>query len=258
MGKVVPFSEIDIYLSSLKPKAIGCLVDTNFLFAALYKGVHPFSEDAEFLFEKLAEYQIPVFTTVTTRAELLDLQRRVIITEALMGIIAPNSNWRITNDVAKKLRAHKTWVDQEASAGRLPVLTDYRIKETKEVFTPVRASGKNGWLEICGEYLGELSDHMVQIEQKLGLNYLQLRGNDSEKQFMTVHPTWEAMHSIVGRTCMATSDAMLLNVLIHSAFPFIVSADYDIAYGVRAENTEKVALIPDGLYKNKIKPLKFT
>lgn len=200
MGKVIPFSEIDVYLSSLKPKAIGCLVDTNFLFAALYQDVHPFSDDAEFLFEKLAEYQISIFTTVTTRNELLDLERRVIITEALMGMIAPHSKWRITNDVTKKLRAHKTWIDHEASTGRLPILSDYRIKETKELFFPIRASGKNGWLEICEEFLGGLNNRVSQIEQSLGLNYLQLRDNDSEKRFMTAHPSWEAMHAVVGKT----------------------------------------------------------
>ncbi len=257
MGNVIPFSQIDLYLNSIHPKAQGCLVDTNFLFAAMYKGVHLFSEDAEFLFEKLALYNIPVYTTITTRSELLDLERRIIITEALMGMLAPHSKWRISNEVAKKLKAHKTWIDQEANAGRLPLLTDYRIKQTKELFIPVRASGKNGWLEICDEVLGNLNERMAFIEKGLGLNYLRLRGEDSDARFLNEPLSWSKMHSLLGKTCLSSSDAMLLNVLNHSIFPFIVSGDYDIAYGVLAEPSEKTAIIPDQLYKNKVKNLNF-
>lgn len=69
MGKALPFSAIDQYLKGFQGPVAGCLVDTQFLVAATEE-LHPFYDDAGFLFEKLAEYKIPIFTTVTTRSEL--------------------------------------------------------------------------------------------------------------------------------------------------------------------------------------------
>ncbi len=256
MGRVVPFSEIDTFLKGFSSKIPGCLVDTNFIFAALYE-VHPFSDDAAFLFEKLAEYEIPIFSTVTTRTELMDLERRVMITEALMGMLAEKTKWRITHAVTQKLRAHKTWIDQQAHGDLLPILTDYRIKETKELFFPLKASGKNGWLEICKEFLNEMPKHMKQIETDLGLTYLNLRDSEIEKRYFPSKLDWDNMYAVSATTCLSASDAMLLNVLVSSNFPFIVSGDYDIAYGVLAESAAKVALIPDKLYRNRVKNLRF-
>lgn len=256
MGRVVPFSQIDKFLLGLGDQVTGCLVDTNFLFAALYD-VHPFSEDAQFLFEKLAQYHIPVFSTVTTRTELMDLERRVIITEALMGMLAAKTKWRITATVTQRLRAHKTWIDQQAKTDSLPILNDYRIKDSKELFFPNSASGKNGWLEICREYLGGLSNLMSEIENDLGINYLNLRDIDTERRYFPEKLEWDGMYAKAAKTCLSASDAMLLNVLVSSNFPFIVSGDYDIAYGVLAEAADKVALIPDKLYQKRVKNLRF-
>ena len=121
MGQVLPFSSIDQYLRNLKAPVTGCLIDTQFL-VAVTEELHPFYDDAGFLFEKLAEYKIPIFTTVTTRSEFVDIRRRFIITETLMGMLAPSSRWRISANVQKILRAQKVWIDTQAS-NRNPSLT---------------------------------------------------------------------------------------------------------------------------------------
>lgn len=64
MERTFPFSSIDDFLRDLPKPVSGCLVDTQFLVATT-DDLHPFAEDADFLFEKLAEYKIPIFTTVT-------------------------------------------------------------------------------------------------------------------------------------------------------------------------------------------------
>lgn len=58
-------------------------------------------------------------------------------------------------------------------------------------------------------------------------------------------------------TCLSASDAMIVNMLRCSNLPFIVSADFDVAYAVLAEDSDKVVLIPDSLYRNRIKGLQF-
>ena len=62
MGQVIPFSEVDVYLTNLSNKS-GCLVDTNFLIA-LSEELHPFNEEARFLFEKIADHEIKLYCTV--------------------------------------------------------------------------------------------------------------------------------------------------------------------------------------------------
>lgn len=256
MSQVLPFSSIDQYLKCLKAPAAGCLVDTQFLIAATEE-LHPFFEDAGFLFEKLAEYQIPVFTTVTTRSEYVDIRRRFIITEALMGMLASSSKWKISANVQKVLRAQKTWIDTQAAKDSLPLLTDTRIKDCKECFMPRTQSGQIGWVQLCHEYLdGQLLDAWNVLVDKLKLNYLDMR-SENVSELIPDKLAWEKMYAISEKTCLSSSDSMLVNVLYSSNFPFVVSADFDIAYSVLADSGDKTALIPDNLHYKKIKSLRF-
>jgi predicted nucleic acid-binding protein len=256
LGQALPFSEIDQYLKKLNLPVQGCLVDTQFLIAVTDE-LHPFYEDAEFLFEKLAEYHIPVFTTVTTRTEFVDTIRRFIITETLMGMLSASSKWRISASVQRVLRAQKTWIDTQAKNDALPLLTDSRIKNCKESFMPRSQSGQIGWILLCNEYLsGKLFESWNALSEELNLNYLDLRGEELSP-YMNEKVQWHKMYSISEQTCLSSNDSMLLNVLNCSKFPFIVSADFDIAYSVLASSNDKATLIPDNLHYKKIKSLQF-
>lgn len=256
MGQALPFSSIDQYLKGLKAPVLGCLVDTQFLIAATEE-LHPFYEDAGFIFEKLAEYKIPIFTTVTTRSEFIDIRRRFIITETLMGMLATGSKWKISKNVQKTLRAQKTWIDTQASKESLPLLTDHRIKDCKECFMPRTKSGQIGWVQLCREYL---ADQLLQawniLVEDLKLNYLDMR-SENIPDLIPEKLEWEKMYSISETTCLSSSDSMLVNVLRCSNFPFIVSADFDIAYSLLADGGDKTVLIPDNLHYQKIKGLRF-
>ena len=256
MGKALAFSSIDQYLKTLQAPVPGCLVDTQFLIAATEE-LHPFYDDAEFLFHKLAEYKIPIFTTVTTRAEFIDVRRRFILTETLLGMLAPGSKWKISETVLKKLRAQKTWIDTQAADNNLPLLPDGRIKDCKECFMPRSLSGQIGWIELCREFLGgQLLESWNVLVESLKINYLDTRG-EMASSLLTKKLEWEKMYAISETTGLSSSDSMIVNVLQSSKFPFIVSADFDIAYSVVADSTDKTALIPDNLHYQKIKSLRF-
>jgi len=255
MGFALPFSQIDVFLKELGGEIPGCIVDTNFLIATTYEN-HPFSNDAEFLFEKMAEHQVPIYSTVTTRSEFLDVWRRIIITEALMGMLAKNSNWRLTKKVKAVLKKHKAWIDMQAAQDEMPLLTDRRIKDCKEVFFPKAQSGKSGWVEICGFYLsGKMDEYWALLLEGLGINHIDLSKPEIQK-LITSKVRWTEMARISEETCLGTSDSMILNMLKSSVFPFVVSGDYDMAYAILLDETKKAILIPDSLYRNKIKNLK--
>lgn len=255
MGKAVPFSEVDLFFQNLG-EIKGCLVDSNFLIA-LSEENHRFNEDAQFLYEKLADYGVRIYCNVTNRTEFIEFHRRMIMTEALMSMLSPGSKWKISAAVKKTLQSQKGWIDNQARLDELPLLTDQRIKECKKSFLPKSQSGQVGWVALCQEYLsGNLLKAWETLAESLQLNYLDMRATVSDKYFEKPLK-WENMYALSEATSLGSSDSMLMNVLVSSVFPFIVSTDYDMAYGILQNRIEKAILVPDGLYKRHLKSLRF-
>jgi hypothetical protein len=64
------------------------------------------------------------------------------------------------------------------------------------------------------------------------------------------------MYSVSEKTCLGSSDAMIVNVLLSSTFPFLVSTDYDAAYAVLAsDDDDKTVFVPKNLFQRHIKGL---
>ncbi len=254
MGLCLPFSEIDIYLQGKAPE--GCIVDTNFLIAASDKD-HPLHEEAQFIEEKVEEYSIPLIVSVSARAEYIDYKRRVIVTEYLMGMLAPSSKWKISAAVRKVLSDQKSWIDGQAKNGSDPYLSDSRIKDCKQIFLPKNHSGQIGWVKFCKEYLnGRLTKSWQEIVNTLKLNYMDMRAEDS-KNFFRKNLQWEEMYRLSEESALSSQDAMILNMLDASIFPFVITMDFDLAYGVMLSTRDKVALVPDNLYRNRLRKLRF-
>ena len=118
-------------------------------------------------------------------------------------------------------------------------------------------SGQVGWVELCREYH---SDQLLQawnvLVEGLSLNYLDMRG-ENISDLIPEKLAWNKMYLISENTAPSSSDSMLVNVLHCSKFPFIVSANFDIAYSLLADPSEKTAFIPDNQHYKKIKALRF-
>lgn len=255
MKTCLPFSEIDKYLSSLKGE-IGCLTDTSFLIAVADKD-HEFHDDAFFIHEKLAEHGVRAFASVTARSEFIDYHRRVIVTETLMGMLAPTSRWRLSSSVKEILKQQKGWIDNQLRAGGEPILSDSRIKICKQAFLPKTQSGQIGWVELCREYLdGKLLSAWNNIVDAFPLHYVDMRAEDTKDLFRK-ELRWETMYRFAEKSAMGSNDAMILNLLDASVFPFVVTMDFDLAYGAMLGVTDKVAVVPDNLYRNRLKKLRF-
>ncbi len=255
MGQALPYSDVDSYLAKASHDK-GCIVDTNFVIA-LTEENHVHHEDSKFLYEKLVQYNIPLYCTVTLRTEFIDYQRRMTITEALMDMLAPSSKWKISSAVQEVLKKQKGWIDNQPKEDELPCLNDPRIKIVKKVFLPKTQSGQIGWVELCKEFLTDkLLNAWLTVEESLSLNYIDMRDLESQKLFEK-ELEWENMYKLSEKTALGSNDSMILNVLESSSLPFVVSADYDLAYGVMQSTTDKVILVPDSLYRRNLKGLRF-
>ncbi len=251
----MPFSEIDIFLKEI-PAPVGCLADTNFLIAVSDKD-HSFHGDAQFFYEKLVEYQIAISVSVSARAEFVDYKRRVQVTETLVGMLAPSSKWKISAVVREVLSKHYGWLKNQLKEGEDVHFSDARIKDCKQAFTAKNHSGQIGWMSFCQEYLnGYLVNAWDLLVERLSLNYIDMRASDTS-QFFRKELNWGAMYRLSEETALGSQDAMILNILDSSVFPFVVTSDFDLAYGVLASTADKVAFVPDNLYRNRIKKLKF-
>jgi hypothetical protein len=230
MDACLPFSDIDIFLKKIeKPK--GCIADTSFLIALSDKD-HHFFEDAQFMFDKLVEYQIPLFVSVSARSEYVDFIRRLIVTESLMGMLAPTSKWKISASVRKILTSQQGWIDNHAKQERLPYMNDTRIKICKQTFLPRNQSGQVGWTEFCKEFLAtELLKAWENLVELLDLNYIDMRAEDTKNLFRK-QLRWEDMYRISEDSALGSNDAMILNLLDSSIFPLVMTSDFDLAYGV--------------------------
>lgn len=255
MDKAYSFSDIDQYIKLMGTK-IGCLCDTNFLISLSDKD-HTFHEDSQFLFEKLVEHQIPLYVSVTARSEFIDFHRRVIMTETLMDMLAASSKWKISSAVREVLKSQKGWLDNQTKDDDEPYLPDSRLKKCKQAFLPKTESGQMGWVALCREYLsGRLLKAWNEISVSLSLNYMDTRTEDTKK-LMRKELKWEEMYRLAEESALGSHDAMILNIFNSSSLNFLISTDYDLAYGVTLSAPDKSVLVPDGVYRNHIKKLRF-
>jgi predicted nucleic acid-binding protein len=232
------------------------LADTSFLIATSDRD-HKFHEDASFLCEKFAEYDVKIFVNVTARSEFIDYHRRVVLTETLMDMLALTSPWKISKVVREELKSQRGWLDNELHKGRDALLNDSRIKECKQVFLPRTHSGQIGWLEICKEFLsGKLLKVWEELSSNFDLNYVDMRSAGSGDLFRKVLQ-WESVYRLAEETGLGSQDAMILNLFDCSVFPMLVTMDFDLAYGVLGSVADKTVFVPDNLFRNRIKKLRF-
>ncbi len=210
MSRCVQFSEVDLIISKSQELPL-CLADSSFLIAISDKD-HPQHDDAQFLYEKLVEYNAKIFTSVTARSEFIDYHRRVILTETLMDMLAPSSKWKISAAVRKELATQRGWIDSQAKTGTEPYLSDSRIKICKQAFIPKTQSGQIGWTELCKEYLsGRLFSAWTAIADALDLNYVDMRASDARELFRKeLH--WDSMYRLAEESALGSQDAMILNL----------------------------------------------
>ena len=248
-SKLYAFSDLSTF-KNLDLFSHGAVIDTNLLIAGAYE-LHHFHEDSFDLFETLARFKIPLYTTVTVRTEYIDFFRRVRVTEALMDIYSNTKKFKLSKRVKEELKKHYAWINLQSQKDLLPALSNYRIKETKMIFDPIRHSGHLGWLEFCNEFLaGRILASWEHVESELGVNYLQLRGNEAHATHLKKSLDWRDMYKVVEKTAVSSNDGMLLNAFFSSHFQVFLTADFDVAYAITVQNDPmKSCFVPDSLYK---------
>lgn len=117
---------------------------------------------------------------------------------------------------------------------------DGKLKKYRDLFES--EIGPGSWADFCSKFIGDKlqSEWEGQVERK-GISYLD--GRSSE--YLTAPVEWSDAIKLIETYGIGTSDAMIINIFLRSVFPFIVTADSDVAYCMMNIETDKVVVVPD-------------
>lgn len=240
MGRIISHGDLEAFLDESKENTNGCFVDTNILFAADYE-LHSFNGDAVEIGQTLGSYKIPIFSNSIIRSELIELKRRVLITESLIDFYHLGGR-DIPSHLYQKLRAHRDKVVEHERKDTHYFLTDQQIKEFRESFT--KNISDDAWQAFCQKFLGSKieSEWNNQVASK-SVHYI----DGSPSEFLAKPVEWDKMTLLIERYGIGSSDAMIINFFLSTKFTFIVTADADVAYCMSNVTTDKACIIPEGL-----------
>lgn len=254
MGLVIPFSEFKSYYAAIRDDATfakGTILDTNILISLTYEVKSNHEEVIEFFDRHLVperEHGFRFFTTVNTRSEFLDFNRRLMMTERLRDLADEHSGVKITASSKAQIQYQSGLLKRREQQGGDPVFNDTQLKSIKSAFSAGRFSGNVGWLALCREYLDKKFDLAEENLVNLGVEYISQHEPTQQKLFHT-KIDWPDAKRISEATCLGLSDAMIINAFQCSRFPFIVSSDFDIGYAVLASKEMKDVVMPDSVAK---------
>lgn len=249
MGRVIPFSQLPIYLKSLASKvgdaARATILDTNILITLGYEVRSEYDEVVDAL-DILAEEGYRFLATVNTKAEFLEFQRRVLLTEGLLDLIDEHSKIRVPTTARAKISTLKGSLSTAVKSDpeRDFVFNDTHLKKIKQEFSAGDHSGQLGWLKLCDKLL---SGRLRQLEGELQDTGVEYVSQHDPSQAVLFHSKidWPDAAMISERSGVSVSDSMILNAFRCSHCPFIVSMDFDVGYSVLADHRMKDAVMPD-------------
>ncbi len=252
MGQVIPFTEFKSYFASTRSDgsvAQGTILDTNILISLTYEVKSNHEEVMAFLMGCLAPVRdqgFRLFTTVNTRSEFLDFNRRLLMTENLRDAIDEGSPWKIPAKAKAHIQYQSGQLKRREQQGGDPVFTDTQIKTIKSTFSAGRFSGNSSWLALCEDFLAGQLDFVEKSLANLGVEYIS-QHESHQKDFFHRKIDWPDAKRIAEATCLGLADAMIINAFQSSRLPFIVSSDFDIGYAVLATKELKDVVMPDSV-----------
>ncbi len=230
------YAEIDKLLEQQSNIKNGVVVDTNVLISLTYD-FDDFFEATNNFFEVLIEKQIPLYCNVNVKYEFLEIQRRIIFTEALLSFESATKLVTLPTELAKKLASIRSNQQRREKDNRSPLrLSDAEIKNFKQLMIKEITTSGNLWTEFCAVLVSRtLYEVWNRVIEQFGFNFLSLRHND-KNNYMLNTPSWDKVIDLMSFEGLSSSDAMILNMYYSTKFSAIISNDFDIGHSILSNN----------------------
>ena len=244
------YSELDALIELHPNITNGILIDTNILVAATYE-MDRYHDVAKGFIDRLIVKNIPLYCNVNIRAEFLDMHRRIIASEAILGFAKICNKSELPPDLANELTNYRRRCDnhEEKKPDAPPLrLSDSEIKDFRKKMVKVRGCGTDLWTELSSDQIvSKIETVWNNTEVGLGLNFLSLRKEDQEN-YLNKKPEWDDVLKLMSNPGLSSYDAMIINMFFSSKFEAIASSDSDIAIALQKRGlNDKHAIVPDAL-----------
>jgi predicted nucleic acid-binding protein len=253
-----------------KGEDVNVVVDSNILIAN-YDELHSCHESVRNFLQEIADIaNVTYFTTVTTKAEFLDYHRKRLLTEGLFDLV-DEYNKEVPLSISArsainfaKARRNKRQGDEENRVrtdpdhefdAKVTHLTDNEIKEIKKKFRARDIENETGWLKVCDTFLKSMLLEQEIVLDKLCV-YLSPHREEQKNLFINTSVDWKQATSISGESGMGFSDALILNMLLHTKIDYIFTLDFDMVYAAAVSARNKWVVLPDDRIKSFKAPLK--
>ena len=248
-------------------KDLNIIIDSNILIANFDQDHTNHKLVSEFIDELEACAEVNYFTTVTTKAEYLDYQRRRLLTEGIFSLSSLPNVELLTDSkqviYQMKMRRGKRVADEAKRVGHdeenfnssVNYLRDSELKEVKKSFRARDVQNEIGWLKLCELFLvNNIEEQEILIDEFC--TYLSAHDEKQAHLFNNRKIEWKNATSLSATTGMGYSDALILNMFSETNMDYIITLDYDLVYAVSVCAKDKTVVLPDsrlGDFKSTLK-----
>ena len=239
---IIEAKNLRSFLNESPARKLGCLIDTNILFAANFSLDHFHDESVE-IFKTLMQENVPLYTNVNIRSEFINQARKVVIVHALLDLFNELGT-DLPLEIYNKLRSLKTRSALKESENLLFKINDNEIEQIRNLLTNYNPTPMQDlWDWFCEDYFkGKLAAEWEWVEKDFGINFLTLRYSE-DSVHLENELNWSDAVDIIEKTSIGSADAMIVNLLIQSKYQFMVSADSDIAFAMKKLKPQNKFLI---------------
>lgn len=239
-------------------KHLNILIDSNVLIARFDEAHTHYETVSSFLSDLTQIANITFFTTVTTKAEFLDYQRRRFLTSGLFDLVSSERHGKQLKPSAKqkinqmKARRGKRAKDEETRSSKygdaydstVDYLQDSDLKDVKKHFRARTVQSEIGWLKVCELFLGsKLAEQEVLLDSFC--NYLSAHNDEQAHLFKNRNIDWKKATELSSTTGMGYSDALILNMFSETTMNYLLTLDFDLIYAVSISAKDKFVVLPD-------------
>lgn len=202
----------------------GCLADTGFLYALAYKDDRLF-ETANDIHDLLVEHEVPIYSNVISRMELIDLIFRKQVTIGCVQLFESASSHSFHKPIYNTLKDIRDKNTASVKKNESFKVDEGRLKKVRKQLAD--EYGIADWTDFCAKFVdAKLTNEWTSIEQDLGLNFIEVM-DGQESDLFNQPLRWSEMVALMGQKGLRGPDAMIANLFDKSKFELLITSDSD-------------------------------
>jgi|GEM_PF-1376273 len=217
---------LDALSRSLDNDAInfGCLADTGFLYALAYKDDRLF-ETANDIHDLLVAHEVPIYSNVISRMELIDLIFRKQVTIGCIQLFESATSHSFDKPIYNTLKDIRDKNTAAVKKNESFKVDEGRLKKVRKQLAD--DYGIADWKDFCAKFVdAKLANEWTSIEQDLGLNFIEVM-DGQESDLFNQPLRWSEMVALMGQKGLRGPDAMIANLFDKSKLELLITCDSD-------------------------------